>query len=256
MIFVVFIASVYAGRRYRVSLVLLTAVLFVLVVTPLISVYRNVQWSGMDVDVAVEQLDPRSWFDQDSEEPPDRPWYAASRRFHAFDSLLLTIELVPEIFPYSDRAVFSSSVTRAFIPRGVWAGKQASDRGIVFSRTIWGFDDTSVAEAAIAPSMPGDLFEVGGILYIVVGGFAWGLLLGLCDRWIGGLTAPAAAMALALLTFQAFGGIERDFAHSVSTLIQTLLVVFALTYVLTTAITSTPVPGSRGKAVVPQRETV
>ena len=257
LLFVVFVASVFAGRRYRLSTFVLTTVLFVLVVTPIISVYRNIQWSGMEVDVAVEEFNPRSWFDQESDAPPDTPWYAASRRFHAFDSLLLTIDLVPEIFPYSERAIFSSAVTRAFVPRGLWTGKEASDRGLVFSRTIWGFDDgSSVVEAAIAPSMPGDLFEVGGIVYIVAGALAWGLLLGLCDRWIQGLTAPAAAMALALLSFQAFGGIERDFAHCVSTLIQTLLVMFAITYVLVAAITSTPLLAARGTPVVPQRDPV
>jgi hypothetical protein len=231
LLFVVFIAGVFAGRRHPLAKVAVVVVGCVLVITPLVSVYRSVAWRHMDLDAAVEDLGVQAWTEKGAD-AVHAPWYEASRRFHALDSLLLTVDLVPGTLPYSNRAVFSNAAFRSIVPSVVWATKDIADRGMVFSRTIWSFGDPDAVEAAIAPSMAGDLFEVGGVWYVVAGALVWGLMLGLCDRWISVLTAPAAAAALALLALHAFGSVERDFEHCVVSLIQALTVLVVTSYLL------------------------
>jgi hypothetical protein len=72
--------------------------------------------------------------------------------------------------------------------------------------------------------MPGNLFLAGGVLYVAIGGFLWALLLGWIDRLKVSVPAAAAAGLQAVFGIQAMAGIERDYAHAFSTVVQTLIV--------------------------------
>jgi hypothetical protein len=158
-------------------------------------------------------------------------WAEPLRRFHGFDSMLLTVSLVPSVLPYSGRDVLMDPFIRGFVPRVLYSGKSVADEGVRFGSRIWAYDNPESRElsgASIAPSMPGDLFESGGIWVVAAGSLIWGTLLGFIDGWKRHLPAFCAATITVLLATQCAMSVERDFDHTVATFLQTLLVfVFA-----------------------------
>jgi len=197
------------------------AVLTFLAIGPLTSAYRDVRWGGHAVS-SVTQGDPES--DQDFQELPDPSWLITIRRFHAFDSLLLTVDLVPNAFPFTGEPVLMDGFLRGLVPRVLVPSKARSNRGQEFARTIWSYDSEIESDAAIAPSMPGDLYWAGGASYVLAGALLWGLLLGALDAWAAALRPSARAAVLLLFATQVLPSVERDFAHCVATLVQTLVV--------------------------------
>jgi hypothetical protein len=128
-------------------------------------------------------------------------------------------------------------------------GKELSDRGPEFARTIWAFDSGIDSGAAIAPSMPGDLFHAGGPFTVALGAFTWGLLLGLLDRWKDALPPGGRVAVLVLFATQVVPSVERDFAHCVATLLQTLVVIGVAGLTLSQVWRWRPVP--RMPAILP-----
>jgi hypothetical protein len=220
------IAALYAGQRPALRKLIPAALVCLLLVSSLVKSYRRVKWENVrPQEIASEmQHDGLSgWLTGASDEPV--------HRFHAFDSMLLTVDLVPRMQPYSGRHLLTAPFIRGFIPRFIYQDKGAADAGISFGTRIWAFDNPTAREqsgASIAPSMPGDLYDAGGVLYVVVGGLMWGALLGLVDGWKGYLPEFSAAAVTVLVATQCAMSVERDFDNSLSTFIQTLLV-FVLT---------------------------
>lgn len=187
----------------------------------LTNAYRDVVWGGAPLS---HVADSAGAGEEDLVVEPDPGWLVAVRRFHALDSLLLTIDLVPTVFPYRDEPIVVDAFVRGLVPRALLPSKERSDRGPEFARTIWAFDSGYESDAAIAPSMPGDLYHAGGTWTVVTGALVWGLLLGLLDRWKDALPAGGRAAVLVLLATQVIPSVERDFAHCVASLLQTLVV--------------------------------
>jgi len=216
------IAAMFAGRRPVMKKLVPAGLACFLVLTAVVGSYRKVKWENVrPQEVAREfgQGNPSDWIAAASEEP--------SHRFHAFDSLLLTVSLVPALETYSQRNVLVSPLVRGVVPRFLFSGKSGADAGINFGERIWAFDDPSAREnsgASIAPSMPGDLYDAGGVLYIALGALIWGALLGLIDGWKRHLPPFCAAAVTVLVATQCAMSIERDFDNSIATFIQTLLV--------------------------------
>jgi hypothetical protein len=114
------------------------------------------------------------------------------------------------------------------IPRFINSDKSGPDAGKNFGAGIWTFDDpmgrAHPSGAAIAPTMPGDLYEAGGVLYIAIGALLWGMILGLVDGWKAHLPEYGAAAVTMLVATQCAMSVEKDFDHTVAGFIQTLLV--------------------------------
>ena len=218
----VLLPAAFAGRRIPLTKFLGGALVIFLASSTVIVLYRAVLWDGENTedlfaerDLAFFLLNPLS-------------------RFHAFDSLLLTSALVPDTFPYSHRDVFTGSIVRGVIPRAIYPEKELSDRGLQFSRTIWGYENDDPSEAAIAPSMPGDLYEAGGAMYICLGAGLFGFCVGLFENSRKRMPLMLRCCFIAYFAPQFLGAAERDFAHVVSTLIQTALVANAIMLIVPT----------------------
>jgi hypothetical protein len=196
-------------------------VVLFLAAAPLTTTYRNMLWGGLSYD---EAATGGRGVTSEIEEMPDPEWLVTIRRFHGFDSFLLTVDLVPAAFPFTDDGVLLGGFVRGVLPRALAPDKAGSGRGQEFARTIWAYDSGIESDAAIAPSMPGDLYRAGGVAVVLAGAAIWGLLLGLLDRWKDALAPGARAAMLALFATQVLPSVERDFAHCVATLVQTLLV--------------------------------
>ncbi len=184
--------------------------------------YRDVLWGGAPASHVVDSVAGDGETDMVTE--PDPGWLVAIRRFHGLDSLLLTVDLVPSVFPFRDDAVVSDAFVRGLVPRVLMPGKPLSDRGPEFASTIWAFDSGIDSGAAIAPSMPGDLYHAGGTGTVALGALVWGLVLGLLDRWKDALRPGGRVAVLVLLATQVVPSVERDFVHCLATLLQTLVV--------------------------------
>ncbi|MBI4514599.1 MAG: hypothetical protein HY699_02125 [Deltaproteobacteria bacterium] len=223
IVLVPFLAAVFAGRRFRLSTLALATAILLVVSTALIEVGRELAWSGKNMETALSDTGWNRW----GEDPELSPWVKVVRRFHGLDSFLLTVDLVPSAFEHSDREVFLSSLTRGLVPRLLNPEKEGSTRALDFSQSIW-VEDGAGSPAAIAPSMPGDLYEAGGPLYVLLGGLLWGLVVGLCDGWNKHTPPRIAAVVTAVFASSCAFSSERDFAHTVSTLIQTHLVMIAV----------------------------
>jgi hypothetical protein len=214
--------AVFAGVRPRLRKLLPVALVALLVLTVTVESYRRIKWENVrpeEVASEIQQDGLAGWIGMVSSEPV--------HRFHAFDSFLLTVALVPSIEPHSGRDVLVSALVRGVLPRAVYSGKGAANAGMNFGSRIWAFDDPAMREgggASIAPSMPGALYDAGGVLFIVLGALLWGALLGLVDGWKSHLRAFANAVITMLVLTQCAMSVERDFDNSVANFIQTLLV--------------------------------
>ncbi len=216
------IAALFAGRRPSLVKAVPTALACLLLLSTVVHSYRLIKWQNVRAEEVAREVGEgglSGWLTVASDEP--------THRFHGFDSLLLTVALVPSLEPYSGRNVLLSPLVRGVIPRFLYSGKSGADAGINFGSRIWAFDDPAAREnsgASIAPSMPGDLYDAGGVLYIALGALIFGTLLGLVDGWKGHLPAFSAAAITVLVATQCAMSVERDFDNSIATLIQTLLV--------------------------------
>jgi hypothetical protein len=218
-----FSASLFANRRPRLSIVILVCVVILTISTIFIKSYRQILWMGdARGDLAFQVSD---W----KENPLAAPLAEPLRRFHALDSFLLTLDLVPATFPHSGEEIFISSFMRGVIPRLFYSSKEADDRAIKFGKGIWSFGDSSDrSDAAISPSMPGDLYSTGGVLYVFIGAGLWGILVGMMESWTSPLPPYSKSAMIVLFGFQVAAAIERDFAHTIATTVQFLVVLFVL----------------------------
>ena len=224
---VVLVAAVYTGRRLRLAVVVPIATLIVLISTIAVSTYRQVIWWEVAPDDALSRVSLAQWEDR----PFDAPWTEVLRRFHDFDSLLLTVDLVPGVLPYSDRDMLMEGVTRALIPRVLDPTKRASDEGSQFQTLIWSFDDDPTREAgtaSIAPSMPGSLYAAGGLAEVIAGALFWGLLVGSLEHLKSALFSSVSAGLHVLFSVQALAGIERDYSAAFANMVQTFVVLLGL----------------------------
>ena len=216
------IAAMFAGRRPTLRKVVPVGLVCLFLLSSVVSSYRRVKWENVRPEEVAREFRAASFADWVS-----GTWAEPMHRFHGFDSMLLTVALVPAMEPHSGRNVLVAPIVRGFVPRFIYSGKGAADAGMNFGTRIWAFDDPTTREnsgASIAPSMPGDLYDAGGVLYIALGGLLFGCLLGLVDGWKGHLAAFSGAAITALVATQCAMSVERDFDNSLATLIQTLLV--------------------------------
>lgn len=216
------IAALFAGRRPSLRRVIPVGLICLLLLSSAVKSYRRIKWENVRPEEVAREFREGGvggWLAGASDEP--------MRRFHAFDSMLLTVDLVPALLPYSERNVLTAPFIRGFVPRFVYSSKGAADAGTNFGARIWAFDNQTTREssgASIAPSMPGDLFDAGGVLYIAIGALLWGALLGLVDGWKAHVKDFAGAAITVMVATQCAMSVERDFDNSLATFIQTLLV--------------------------------
>ena len=228
---VVVVAAVFAGRRLRLAVVVPIATVLVLLSTIAVSTYRLVMWWEVAPNDALARVSLAEWQDR----PFDAPWTEVLRRFHDFDSLLLTVDLVPSVFPYSGRNMLLEGVTRALIPRLLDPTKRASDEGSQFQTLIWSYDNDPTREvgtASIAPSMPGSLYLAGGLAEVIGGALLWGLLVASIEHLKSALFSPVSAGLHVLFSVQALAGIERDYAAAFANMVQTLVMLLFVCFVL------------------------
>jgi hypothetical protein len=233
MLLIPLLAALFAGRRVRLGLIAVVFAVFAITSTIAVGWYRQVAWDRQSITAPVENLDPELWL----KDPYYAPWTAVLRRFHSLDSLVFYAHFVPDVVPFeTDRNPLLDLVIEGFVPRALYPDKPESRRAALFSVTLWSYGDEGRDEANIAPSMAGDLYGVGGWLWVALGGACWGVLLGVLDRWRERLAPGGQTVVIAVLALLAAGGIERDFPRAAATLIQTAIVLIGLAMGLIRAI--------------------
>ncbi|MGB9203849.1 MAG: hypothetical protein WCB94_07705, partial [Terriglobales bacterium] len=216
------IAALFAGQRPSLRKTVPVGLVCLLILSSLVSSYRRIKWENVRPEEVAHEFRRASFVDWVT-----GTWDEPMHRFHGFDSMLLTVSLVPALEPHSGRNVLVSPFLRGFVPRFIYSGKSAANAGMDFGTRIWAYDDPvtrATSGASIAPSMPGDLYDAGGVLYIVLGALIFGGILGLVDGWKAHLPAFCGAAIMVLVATQCAMSVERDFDNSVATFIQTLVV--------------------------------
>jgi hypothetical protein len=216
------IAAIFAGRRPALWKVVPVGLVCLFVLSSVVSSYRRIKWENVRPEEVAHEFRQASWGDWVS-----GTWAEPMHRFHGFDSMLLTVALVPAMEPHSGRNVLVAPILRGFVPRFIYSRKGAADAGMNFGTRIWAYDDPAAREnsgASIAPSMPGDLYDAGGVLYVALGALIFGSLLGLVDGWKAHLPEFCGVAITVLVATQCAMSVERDFDNSLATIIQTLLV--------------------------------
>jgi len=237
MLLIPLLAALFAGRRVRLGVLAVVFAVFAITSTIAVSWYRQVAWDRQSITTPVENLDPELWLN----DPYYAPWTAVLRRFHSFDSLVFYTHFVPDVVPFeTDRNPLLDLAIEGFVPRALYPDKPESRRAALFSVTLWSYGEEGHDEANIAPSMAGDLYGVGGWLWVAIGGACWGVVLGVLDRWRERLAPGGQTVVIAVLALLAAGGIERDFPRAAATLIQTAIVLIGLAMGLTRAIGLSP----------------
>lgn len=198
--------------------------LFLFISSMSIYIYRPFYWGGQSFKEASRYADWKQW----QEKPYLAPWVRIINRFPGFDASALTVLLVPSFFPYENRNIVTELITTAFIPRMINWEKANMERGRDFSTSIWAYTEKGQIlnreSAPIAPSMFGDLWASGGWKIVILGAFIWGGLVGFLECWRRVLSPGAAVALTVFLATQVGGGMERDFVHAASTIIQGVIV--------------------------------
>ncbi len=94
------LAALFAGRRPKLRQLAPAAVICFLAISSLVSAYRRVKWENTRPEEVVSEVKSDgvlAWFMGDFGE--------RMARFHSFDSMLLTVHLIPNALPYSGRSV-------------------------------------------------------------------------------------------------------------------------------------------------------
>jgi hypothetical protein len=221
------LAGLFAGRKPKLRVLVPAGLVCFLVLTTFVGAYRSIKWENARPEEVASEMRRGALMDWLTGN-----WGEQLARFHSFDSMLLTVHLVPRARPYSGRSVLIDPFVRGLVPRILYGNKAAANAGEKFGTDIWAFDDPQERDhgsgAAIAPSMPGDLYESGGPLDIALGALIWGALLGLVDGWKGHLPVHCAAAITALVSTGCAMSVERDFDHSVAAFIQVFLVLIVV----------------------------
>ena len=220
VVILIFVAALFAGCRPRLSRVVLAGLGLIVVSTFAIQSYRKFYWLGEDVETVLSTSS--GW----SLNSLDAPWIEPLRRFHGFDSLLLTVSQIPDVMPYSGENIFVTGITQAFVPRLINANKGQDNEGVLFGQTIWGQGSAGSTSSAapISPSSTGTLYAAGGPLFVVLGSLTWGVLVGLCESWKRVLSPSAQTGVVAFWALGFAAAIERGFMHNFSTLLQQMIV--------------------------------
>jgi len=227
------LAALFADRRPALRTLIPASLILFLAVSSFVAGYRRIKWENARPDEVTSEMwsgGVADWLTGN--------WGQGMARFHSFDSILLTVRLVPSARPYSGRSVLVSAFLRGFVPRFVYGDKGVSDAGERFRKEIWSYDDAIGRDrggAAIAPSMPGDLYDSGGALDIALGALIWGALVGLVDGWKGHLPGHCASAITALGATHCAMSVERDFDHSVAGLIQEFLILIVVAWLIVLA---------------------
>lgn len=219
------------GAKKRLAPIPLAAGLIVILMvsTVTMSLWRRVLWEGESWREPTAFLDPENW-EAGVEKPP---WVALLQRFHSFDSLVLTAEYVPAALPFDERNVFLRPLLD-MVPRLIYPGKPAESRSEEFSLKMWRRElPHETSPSKIAPSMPGDLYWSGGVLYVLAGAGLWGLLIGAYEGWKDRLPPLPARVLQSFLFMFFFLSVERDFAFVVSATLQGTVALLVVTAVLT-----------------------
>jgi hypothetical protein len=205
---------------------------FLLVSSIVLYIYRPYYWDDKSLEEASEYASWTRW----QEKPRQAPWIRLINRFSGFDASALTVFLVPSIFPYEDRNIVTEFLWTAFIPRAVNWEKSIKERGRSFSTSIWSYTERGQIlnreSAPIAPSMFGDLWSSGGLRTVILGALIWGILIGILECWKRVLTPGAAVVLIVFLATRIGGGMERDFIHATSTIIQSVIVLLVFVPVI------------------------
>lgn len=220
-------------RQISFKKIVLVLIILLLISTIITTNYRAYLWEQINFDKTTFSNSWEYW----NEKPDQFPWVLLINRFHSFDSMALTVYAVPDIFPYSERNIITETFVRAFLPRAIYYGKKSDQRGREFSTNIWALGERgniiSRSSAMIAPSMPGDLFSVNGILMIVLGALLWGFLAGFLERWIRILMGQVGGCVLiAIFGLRVAEGIERDFVNASANFIHIIIILLLLVAIL------------------------
>jgi hypothetical protein len=219
-------------RRWMSLATFSLAMVALLIIATIVNDYRRARirenlYGSPEITLSNEAL---GWQD----EPENAPWVRLSKRFHGFDSLALTVHFVPSVFPYTQLNVFTELIRRV-IPRAVIEKEAHTHRGRKFSTTIWAMGERGLVrrpEANISPSMCADLYQINGIILIIIGAAFYGLLVGLLDSWQKRGYPLSSCILLTLFGVPVAMGIEQEFNFAASTLIQMLIGLFFLLFFL------------------------
>jgi len=220
------------ARKWFSLFTFVASMIVLLIVVTIVNDYRRAKMraqisSRFDTTLTDEAL---GWQDN----PEDAPWIRLSKRFHGFDSMALTINFVPSVFPFSKINIFTELVRR-IIPRAVVDQKGDSHRGRDFSTTIWAMGSRGVvrrSEANISPSMTADLYIINGWPLVILGGLIYGLLVGLLESWQRRGSPLSSCILLAVFGMPVVLGIEQEFNFASATIIQMIIGLFFLLFFL------------------------
>lgn len=175
-ILAVLFAFVYVRKRLPILALGTVAAGFTLVLSPLIAAMR-ISVRGrevMELDRAVAQSvamipDAGGFVGQGVGE--------ALARLRLIDNLAIIIQKTPEDIPFQPMWGLVSSAFTGIIPRAIWPTKPIRMDGLEFYQQYYG----GTAYSSSALTLPGSLYMYGGVVVLLAGMLAFGLLVRIID---------------------------------------------------------------------------
>lgn len=176
------------GRRFGLRRLTIAALVFLLVLTPLVNDARKHRSSAhalIGSTLLKNVADGLAHPSLTSAMTLSRPWNLVQKRTGGVDSLALAMEYTPSVRGYVDGRSLAA-VPLGLVPHFVWPGKPTYDIGREFSIVYAGQQVSQGAGLTVAPTIPGDLYLNFGVEGVVGGFLLLGVALQLITRMIEG----------------------------------------------------------------------
>jgi len=225
-----------AFGRLKIRPLVGAALLTLLVITPLVTAYRQVVAVGATrltasqvidtVDLGAIISDTLGAHDSNTVGQPGS-WGRWSR----VGDVGIIVNQSPTPIPYASPTELLVGPVLGFIPRSLWPGKPVLDAGYQINQIYYHSPPSSYSSAA--PTPYGDLFRHGGIPVVTAGMLLFGGFLRLVDSRHAGNGAPdPRVLFLPMLLFTAVVKQEADYVGFTASLLLTLV-----TYVVAARLT-------------------
>ncbi|MFO0746571.1 MAG: hypothetical protein U1F43_12995 [Myxococcota bacterium] len=189
-VFAALAATSYLGKPVSLRRLVIAAVVFVTVVFPFVTAYReaynnhlgDVQRDGLDASTVVDSVTAAASSDDDVDLLDDEnPLESIAERLHGLTSLGLVLRYTPERHDYLYGVPYLLIVPQVLVPRAIWPDKpppaQFAD---IFRMQYWGLEPDS--ETAVACSQLGDLWANLHLFGIVAGSWFYAAFIAFMFR--------------------------------------------------------------------------
>lgn len=212
--FVALVVGYSAKGKIRLVPVAIAGLIALFLITPFVTAYRSqiVTSSGrLSPTEALQSVDFTTLLGSSTTgDGTGGPSGQLGARLSRIGDVAIIVTKSPSTVPFVSSLELITGPVLGFVPRSLWPGKPVQDAGYQANIEYYGAPPSVHSSASLTPY--GDLYRHGGVVVVVVGMFALGMVVRVVDDRAGTVaTADPRSMFLPMLLFATLVKQETDF---------------------------------------------